>query len=216
VTDESGRADPGLRTPGPRVGVIIPAGGTAHRLDGIDKPALAVGGRTILERLVADLQPLPVAVVGPRPDGADWPGVVWCREDPPGGGPAAAVAAGLARLEGCDVVVAIAGDQPFAASAVPRLLRALALDPTAEVALGVDGESRDQPLLAAYRADPLRARLSGPVDGLPMRRLTAGLRIVRVPLSRPEALDVDDAADLAEARRIAPTPSPSPPGKALL
>jgi molybdopterin-guanine dinucleotide biosynthesis protein A len=205
VTDQPGRGDAALGTPDPRVGVIIPAGGTAHRLAGIDKPALAVGGRTILERLVADLQPLPVAVVGPRPDGAEWPGVVWCREDPPGGGPAAAVAAGLARLEGCDVVVAIAGDQPFAASAVPRLLRALALDPTAEVALGVDGESRDQPLLAAYRADPLRARLSGPVDGLPMRHLTTGLRIVRVPLSAPEALDVDDAADLAEARRIAPT-----------
>lgn len=204
VTHESGRGDGARPTRVPRVGVVIPAGGTAHRLGGTDKPALTVGGRTILERLVADLQPLPVAVVGPRPDGAGWPGVAWCREDPPGGGPAAAVAAGLRELVGCDIVVAIAGDQPFAASAVPRLLRALAADPTAEVALGVDGESRDQPLLAAYRADALRARLSGPVDGLPMRHLTAGLRIVRVPLSAPESLDVDDAADLAEARRIVP------------
>ena len=204
VTDEPGRGDGARPTPVPRVGVVIPAGGTAHRLGGTDKPGLAVGGRTILERLVADLQPLPVVVVGPRPDGAGWPGVAWCREDPPGGGPAAAVAAGLRKLVGCDIVVAIAGDQPFAASAVPRLLRALAADPIAEVALGVDGKSRDQPLLAAYRADALRARLSGPVDGLPMRHLVAGLRIVRVPLSEPESLDVDDAADLAEARRIVP------------
>ena len=185
---------------GPRVGVVVPAGGTARRLGGVDKPGLDIGGRSILERLVAELRPLPVVVVGVQPVGASWPGVVWCREDPPGGGPAAALAAGVRALAGFDVIVAVAGDQPFAASAVPRLLRALLDEPDAEAALGVDADDRVQPLLAAYRADALRERLRTPADGRSMRQLTAGLRVVRVALTGPEAIDVDDATDLAHAR----------------
>ena len=184
----------------PRVGVIIPAGGTARRLGGMDKPALDVGGCSILERLIAELRPLPVVVVGPRPEGSTWPGAVWCREDPPGGGPAAALAAGLRALGACDVVVAVAGDQPFAASAVPRLVRALLDDDDVDAALGIDPGHRLQPLLAAYRSGPLRERLTGRVDGLSMRQVTATLRVVLVPLSGPETIDVDDESDLARAR----------------
>jgi molybdopterin-guanine dinucleotide biosynthesis protein A len=184
------------------VGVVIPAGGTARRLGGVSKPALQVGDRSIVARLVGDLRGFPVVVVGPRLDdvaaaGAD---VNWCREDPPGGGPAAALAAGLRHLAGVDVVVVIAGDQPFAARVVPRLVDALAADPTVEVAWGVDAEDRDQPLLAAYRAAVLRARLTEPADGLSMRQVTAGLRAARVRLSVVEATDVDEPGDLADAR----------------
>jgi len=198
---------PGTGTP-PTIGVVIPAGGTARRLGGTDKPALDVGGRSILARLVDDLHPLPIVVVGPRPGdlGDSAPGVVWCREDPPGGGPAAALAAGLRLLAEVDVVVAIAGDQPFAATAVPRLVQALVASPTADAAVGVDGDGRDQPLLAAYRADVLRARLDGSVDGLAMRHVTAGLRVVRVPLTGPESVDVDERGDLDTARGIAREP----------
>ncbi|MGV8965032.1 MAG: molybdenum cofactor guanylyltransferase [Cellulomonas sp.] len=190
----------------PRVGVVIPAGGTAARLGGTDKTGLDVGGRPILARLVADLDPLPVVIVGPAPPGPSGPRdrVRWCREDPAGGGPAAALAAGLRLLPDADLVVAVAGDQPFAASAVPRLIEALVADTTADAAVGIDETGRDQPLLAAYRAGVLRARLAGPVDGLSMRRVTAGLTVVRVPLSAPESIDVDGPADLATARRLAP------------
>jgi len=103
--------------------------------------------------------------------------VLWCREDPPGGGPAAALAAGIRLLRVAELIVAVAGDQPFASTAVARLIRALITDPSAEAAIGVDGDGRDQPLLAAYRAAVLRARLDGPVDGLPMRHVTAGLTV---------------------------------------
>ncbi len=185
-----------------RVGVVIPAGGTARRLGGVSKPALQVGDRSIVARLVGDLRPFPVVVVGPRLDDVTATGVdvTWCREDPPGGGPAAALAAGLRHLPDVDVVVVIAGDQPFAAGAVPRLVHALAADPSADVAWGVDAEDRDQPLLAAYRAGVLRARLTAPADGLSMRRVTAGLRAARLALSPSEATDVDEPDDLADAR----------------
>lgn len=215
--DTSERRDPHARAPHeqaePRVGVVIPAGGTARRLGGADKPSLDVGGRSILRRLVEDLRPWPVVVVGPRPEGADWSGVAWCTENPPGGGPVAALAAGLRALPDADVIVAVAGDQPFAASAVPRLLRALAADPTLDAALGVDDGGRDQPLLAAYRSGALRNRLAGSVDGLAMRRVTATLRIARVPLTAPEAVDVDDPDDLATARDLsAQDDRPGPAG----
>ena len=184
------------------VGVVIPAGGTARRLGGVSKPALQVGDRSIVARLVADLRAFRLVVVGPRPVGivTDGVDVTWCTEDPPGGGPAAALAAGLAHLTEVDVVVAIAGDQPFAASAVPRLIDALAANPDADVAWGVDAEDRDQPLLAAYRADVLRSRLDEPAGGRSMGQVTAGLRGVRVRLSAIEGIDVDDPADLAAAR----------------
>jgi len=184
------------------VGVVIPAGGTARRLGGVPKPALQVGDRSIVARLVADLREFPLVVVGPRPADVVTAGVdvTWCTEDPPGGGPAAALAAGLVHLTTVDVVVAIAGDQPFAASAVPRLIDALATDADADVAWGVDADDRDQPLLAAYRAGVLRTRLRDPAQGRSMRQVTAGLRAVRVRLSAVEGIDVDDPADLAAAR----------------
>lgn len=196
------------------VGVVIPAGGTAARLGGADKPRLDVGGRSILARLVADLDPLPVVIVGPPGPGpgTDRPGVAWCREEPPGGGPAAALAAGLRLLPDVELVVAIAGDQPFAATAVPRLVDAVLGDPTAQAAVGVDGDGRDQPLLAVYRAATLRARLLGPVDGLSMRRVLVGLVVLRVPLTVSESVDVDDPADLAAARRWITRSGPDSPG----
>lgn len=191
----------------PLVGVVIPAGGTAQRLGGADKPRLDVGGRSILARLVADLDPLPVIIVGPPPTDptAIRAGVRWCVEDPPGGGPAAALAAGVRLLPDADLIVAVAGDQPFAATAVPRLIRALLTDPTAEAAVGVDGDGRNQPLLASYRAAVLRDRLREPVQGLSMRHVTAGLSVVRVPLTGRESIDVDDPGDLATARELAAT-----------
>ena len=182
------------------VGVVIPAGGTARRLGGVSKPALQVGDRSIVARLVGDLRAHPVVIVGPRIDGVSGADVTWCREDPPGGGPAAALAAGIRRLPDVDVVVVVAGDQPFAAGAVPRLVDALAADPTADVAWGVDAEDRHQPLLAAYRAGALHTRLTEPADGLSMRQVTAGLRAAHVRLSPTEATDVDEPSDLADAR----------------
>ena len=170
---------------------VVLAGGTSRRFGGGDKTAAALGGTTVTGALVASLGALPVVVVGPEA----------------GGGPAAALAAGLTGAEPSHVVVALAGDLPFAGPAVPRLLAALSeLPAEVDAALGVDPGGRRQYLLAAYRAAPLRRALEadpGP-DGAAMRSVVARLRVCEVPVTAREALDVDTAADLERARSLWP------------
>src|SRR6478672_494384 len=102
---------------------IVLAGGAATRLGGAAKPQLTVGGRTLLARAVAAVPDAGrVVVVGPRQP-VDAP-VVFCREEPPGGGPVAAIAAGLPHTS-ADVLVVLAADLPWVAPAVPLLVAAL-------------------------------------------------------------------------------------------
>jgi molybdopterin-guanine dinucleotide biosynthesis protein A len=78
---------------------VILAGGAARRLGGVSKPMLPVGGRSMLARVLAAVPDArPRVVVGP-PELALPPGVLRAQEQPPGGGPVAATAAGLARLD---------------------------------------------------------------------------------------------------------------------
>ncbi|MFC0100654.1 molybdenum cofactor guanylyltransferase [Micromonospora marina] len=110
---------------------ILLAGGAARRMGGVDKPARAVGGRSMLHRVlgaVADAdQRIVVGSSGPVPEG-----VRTTREEPPGGGPVAATAAGLALLDpGTTTVAVLAADLPLlTTAAVAGLRRALAA-PTA-------------------------------------------------------------------------------------
>lgn len=183
--------------------VIVPAGGAARRLGGADKPGLTVGERSLLDRVLAACAGArTTVVVGPaRPTGrAD---VRWTREQPPGGGPVAAVAAGL-DLVTADTVLLLAADLPFLdRRTVDRL--ATALDEAgehADAAVLVDAGGRDQPLAAAYRTAPLRAALAalGDPAGLPLRRLTGGLARVLVADTDNVAYDCDTWEDLEQAR----------------
>jgi molybdenum cofactor guanylyltransferase len=190
--------------------VVVLAGGTARRMGGGDKTALDLGaGRSVLDHLVSGFeQTVPVVVVGPSRTLER--SVGWARESPPGGGPLAGLAAGLewlgrgGRTDGsprtgeATWVVVVAGDQPFAAEAVPVLLAACG--PEADGVIGVDPAGRDQPLLGLYRAAALRARLAGDVAGRSMHSLLDTLNVVRVPLPARSLLDVDDPESLAAAR----------------
>ncbi|MBO0900463.1 nucleotidyltransferase family protein [Cellulomonas sp. zg-ZUI222] len=192
--------------------VVVLTGGTARRLGGADKTALDVGGRSPLRRLLDDVAPLPTVVVGePQDVGRD---VVWTREEPAGGGPLAGVGAGVAAARAAHpaapVVVVLAGDQPFAGPAVGALLAALDADAALDAALAAGPDGRPQPLLAAYRLAAVRERLTRDLHGRPARDLVAGLRTVGVAVSAATALDVDDADDLATARRVAAALSPPP------
>ncbi|WP_314243031.1 NTP transferase domain-containing protein [Streptomyces kutzneri] len=180
---------------------IVLAGGAARRLGGADKPALSVGGRALLDR-VLDACPdaRTTVVVGARRATAR--PVQWTREDPPGGGPVAALDAGLRRTT-AELVLVLSADLPFLDR---ETVRALLDAPGADGAMLCDPDGRDQPLVAAYRAEPLRREIAllaaehGTLTGLPLRALTAELELARVT-SRPLAsFDCDTWDDLAAAR----------------
>ncbi|MFE1293468.1 NTP transferase domain-containing protein [Streptomyces sp. NPDC058731] len=182
---------------------VVLAGGAARRLGGADKPGVRVGGRPLLDRVLTACAGArtTVVVADPRPTARP---VLWTREDPPGGGPLAALAAGL-RHTAADHVLLLSADLPFLGPAtVARLLAALR-DTPADGVLLTDPDGRDQPLVAAYRAAGLRGALAhlgtehGDLTGLPLRRLTARLDLTR--LTDPVAsFDCDTWDDIATAR----------------
>jgi len=188
----------GLRSP---FAAIVLAGGTASRLGGVEKPTLALGHKSLLDHVLGGLPPgTRTIVVGPpQPAG---PAVTFTREDPPGGGPVAGVAAGLAHARE-EVVVLLAADMPFVAPGVPLLVSALRESPPLDGVLLVDAEGREQPLAGAYRAGALRQRLAviGEPAGASLRRLLAGLSLRRLPDQGGWTLDCDTWADLRAARQ---------------
>ncbi|AZM80155.1 molybdenum cofactor guanylyltransferase [Streptomyces sp. KPB2] len=195
------------------------AGGAARRLGGADKPGLRVGGRALLDRVLAACAGArtTVVVAAPRPTARP---VTWAREDPPGGGPLAALAAGLRHITAEHVLV-VSADLPFLAGpTVGRLLSALAAG-DADGVLLTDADGRDQPLVAAYRASALRRELAAlardgadrsagapdatdtadtpDLTGLPLCRLTGALRLTRLP-DAVASFDCDTWDDIATAR----------------
>ncbi|AXH89822.1 molybdenum cofactor guanylyltransferase [Micromonospora aurantiaca] len=158
---------------------ILLAGGAARRMGGVDKPARAVGGRPMLHRVldaVADAdQRIVVGSSGPLPTG-----VRTAREEPPGGGPVAATAAGLALLDpGTTTVAVLAADLPLlTTAAVAELRRALAachsrddpppaLDAAAAGPEDAPATARSEDAPAAWREtlDDRSAALACYVDG---------------------------------------------------
>lgn len=191
-------------TEGPRTGhlrfdAVVLAGGAGRRLGGADKPALPVGGVPLLERVLDAVSGAEqVVVVGPeRPTGRP---VRWTREQPPGGGPAAAVAAGLA-LVGAPLAVVLAADLPLLdRPTVTALLRAVRGDG----ALLVDDDGQEQLLAGAWRTASLTAAVArlSPVAGLSVRRLLAGLSRTPVVPEGPVWLDCDTADDVRRAEEL--------------
>ncbi|MFB9349289.1 NTP transferase domain-containing protein [Streptomyces heliomycini] len=189
--------------PGSVYDAVVLAGGAARRLGGSDKPGVRVGGRSLLDRVLtacADARTT-VVVADPRPTVRP---VVWAREEPPGGGPLAALAAGL-RHTTADQVVVLSADLPFLGHRTVRGLLTPLRHGAADGVLLTDSDGRDQPLVAAYRTGSLRRGLAaltgrhGELTGLPLRRLTGSLDLTRI--SDPVAsFDCDTWDDIATAR----------------
>jgi molybdopterin-guanine dinucleotide biosynthesis protein A len=174
---------------------IVLAGGGGRRLGGRDKPALPVGGRPMVRRVLdAVAGASPRVVVGPaRPDLP--PDVLQVRERPPGGGPVAALAEGLAALNadagrnaGADsgsvsgvdggFVAVLAADLPFLTSTDIDALRRAAATGDHDGAVLLDADGRQQWLCGVWRTGALRSRLAelNPPAGQSMRTLVSGLR----------------------------------------
>jgi molybdopterin-guanine dinucleotide biosynthesis protein A len=185
------------------VDALVLAGGAGRRLGGADKPALLVGGRSLLDR-VLDAVPGAAVVVGPqRPTER---AVLTVREQPPGGGPVAALAAGLPHVSS-PLVALLAADLPFLTADVLLLLES-SLEVDSDGALLVDADGRDQLLAGVWRTASLRrvVEAAGPPEGLALGRLLAGLTVVRVAVPaavRAPWQDCDTPEDLRRAEELA-------------
>ena len=183
--------------------VVVLAGGAARRLGGADKPGVRVGGRALLDRVLAACADArtTVVVADPRPSARE---ITWVREDPPGGGPLAALDAGLRHTTARHVLV-LSADLPFLQEGTVRVLLTVLRTGGADGVLLTDADGRDQPLVAAYRAPSLRVELAaltkehGTLAGLPLRRLTGALDLTRVP-DPVASFDCDTWDDIATAR----------------
>ena len=181
---------------------VVLAGGAARRFGGAPKPALEVGGRPLLARVLdAVTGASPVLVVGPRVAGLT-PEPTWTREDPPGGGPVAGLRVAVPLVD-TPAVAVLAADLPFLDTPVVHRLRA-AVDGGADAAVLVDDTGRDQYLAAVWSTTALRRALSA-VEGDRMSALYGAVRVERVAVSGyPDGAepwrDVDDPAELDRAR----------------
>src|SRR4051794_36030616 len=189
--------------PLPPYAAVVLAGGRAARLGGQAKPQLDVGGRPMLATVlaaVADAEPR--VVVGPPQPVA--PGVLVVREEPPRGGPGAALRAGLAHVS-AEVVAVLAGDLPFLTAGLVRSLRERL---TGDGVLVVDDTGQDQLLLGVWRTAALRETVAGASGPTSMRKVLGPLAVRRFrpvvePGLPPPWTDCDTPAELARARQAA-------------
>jgi molybdopterin-guanine dinucleotide biosynthesis protein A len=180
-----------------RVAAVVLTGGDGTRLGGVDKGSLQLAGSTLLERALAATAAADAVVVVGDPVPTSRP-VTWAREDPPGGGPAAGLLAGVDGLTGpVQLVCVLAVDMPEVdAATFARLTAALRDD--LDGAVLVDAAGERQNLAAVYRVSALAAARPEREQGLSVRRLVGGLRLAEVPGVGAETRDVDTWADLRD------------------
>ena len=181
-----------------RVTAVVLAGGASQRF-APDKLAEEVDGKPLLDRTLTSLpeQITVVVVVGAVRKVAR--SVIFTVEDPPGGGPAAALVAGLRRAlaEPSDVIVTLPADAPLGGQAAGTLLSRLQSESSTEAVVGVDAHGREQPLQLALRQPAARALVAaagpGGAAGFSARRLLDALRpgLVSQELPPAELWDID-------------------------
>ena len=178
---------------------VVLAGGRGSRLGGVSKADLVVGGVRLLDRVLDAAHDARTRVVVGDVEVPD--GILVTREDPPGTGPAAGLAAGLAAIASpAPWTLVLACDLPDATGVVPALLDAAsAADAGTDgcCALGRDGST--QWLLALYRTEALRRAVAayGDPRNRSVRGLLAPLTLTRVEAAGGVPDDLDTWADHA-------------------
>lgn len=179
---------------------LILTGGKSSRF-GSDKSLAILDGKTLLEQIVDSLpEKWPIVIVGPEFSHSRR-SLRFTREEPIGGGPVSAVAAGLSCVE-TEFVAVIATDMPFAGQVIEDLAdRGI----HADGAIPVDSEGFRQSLCAIYRVDSLESALKSlpQLHNNSMRNVIAVLDLEEVTLEAEFAsnlLDIDTLDDLNRAQ----------------
>lgn len=186
-------------------GAIIVAGGAARRLGGVAKPWLEVSGRPLIEYVIeaASTCAEHVVVVGTPP--SDWrrpASVLFTLESPAGGGPVAAVRAGLQLLPAdVDEVLLLAGDAPFVASTLAALVHA----PVRADGLAAISDGGVQFLCSRVRRPSLERALAA--AGSSMHSVFDHLQIDTM---QAELQDADTWEDVARLRKAGARVSDNP------
>jgi molybdopterin-guanine dinucleotide biosynthesis protein A len=181
---------------------IVLTGGSGTRLGGRSKAEVVLGEATLLEHVLQGLPPgVNVVVVGPEPTTPSRT-VIVTRESPAGGGPVAALAAGL-QLVTTPLVGVIATDMPFASSLLAGLTATI--PPDADALVPLDATGRRQPLCAAYRSAALHRAVQslGIVENASLRSLIEHLAVAETTAARAADLeDIDTPSDLDRSQAI--------------
>lgn len=188
--------DPDL-TAGGFCGVVL-AGGTAARMDGVDKASVELGGRTLLElALDAFVDADEVVVVAPDAVPTARP-VTFVCEDPPRGGPVAGLLTGVdALLRRPRLVGVLAVDMPRTTAYTMRRLREACAGHDGAFLADTTGRRQLAGVLDATRLAEVRPDLEAQ-HGMPLHRLLAPLDLALVSATGEEAVDVDTWADLRD------------------
>ena len=184
---------------------VVLTGGAGRRVGYRDKAELPLAGWPLVDHvLLAVSGAARRIVVGPTRRGLAEP--EFCREDPPGGGPVAAIRAAIEQVSATAVLL-LAGDQPFIGAGIGPLrssMQSSAADQSADVSVLVDVTGRVNYLAAYWRTEALRAALGdvGTVEGAPVRSLFQSARRLTVPDFEAASFDCDTLDDLrvAESR----------------
>jgi molybdopterin-guanine dinucleotide biosynthesis protein A len=184
-------------TAGGFCGVVL-AGGTAARMDGVDKASVELAGRTLLEYAVdAFVDADEVVVVAPTSVPTSRP-VTFVCEDPPRGGPVAGLLTGVdSLLRRPRLVGVLAVDMPRVTASTMRRLRDAAVG--WDGAFLVDGDGRRQlaGVLDAERLAAVRPGLEAQ-HNMALHRLLGQLRLADVRADGDEAIDIDAWTDLRD------------------
>ncbi|HYS39519.1 MAG TPA: NTP transferase domain-containing protein, partial [Pseudonocardiaceae bacterium] len=165
---------------------VLLAGGRGSRLGGRHKPAIAVAGRTLLDRALAAVAGADrVVVVGPV-EPTERP-VRWTREEPPGGGPVAALAAGLVEIDAAEVAVLATDLAGITVATIDRLRAALT---ARDGAVSCDATGRKQWLIGVWRTEQVRAALPVEPAGASLFSVLGTLDVAEVPELPGESIDV--------------------------
>lgn len=186
----------------PSLDAVLLAGGTGRRLGGIDKAGLVLGGERLVDRVAeAARQAGASRIIVVGPEGSAAPGCLLTREDPPGSGPLAAVAAGLAMVEASHLLL-LPCDLRHPGPVCAALAQALPVLAGCEGVVLSDENGRTQWLAGIYSTSVLRAAATGIGDlrDRPLRILFESLHLHRVPLAGGFTADIDTPDDLRRAR----------------